>query len=184
MPPNGKQSIKKQDMSQLPPIPEKKSRTFWAVIVVVIFGLVGAGLYFSGRIFQSPPLETAGIYSASGKIISLSPENNSFILEIEVPLRYQHDETTYVTQQKTVIVGDETSLFDGFGSVTSDVFFLNANEGDVVYVSSDNFLNDASFSPDVVILHADRMNPEAGGLAEGEEAEILGDLERSNFYEE
>jgi len=189
MPPGKQPTLKRQQaavsskaQSQLPPIPEKKSPLFWVFIVFAIAAIVIAGLYFSGRISQSPPLETVGIYSASGRIVSISPEDDSFVLEIEIPLRYQRGETTYVTQQKTVVLGEGASLFDEFGSITNDIFFLNANEGDAVYVSSGNFLNDISFSPDIIILHPDRADTEAGGVPEGEEAEIFQDIERSNFY--
>ncbi|MDP2676493.1 MAG: hypothetical protein Q8O83_02300 [bacterium] len=177
-----KSSTKVRTETQLPPIPEKKSRIFWVGIIIVIAGLVGAGLYFSGKIFGPAPLETVGIYSASGKIISLSPGNNSFVVEIEVPLRYQGGETAYATQQKTVSFGLDTEIFNEHGSIRADVFFSEAKAGDIVYVSSGNFLNDISLSPDIVILNSDRIDTEAGGAPEGEEAEILQDLERSNFY--
>lgn len=189
MPPNGKQLLKKQQASQLPPMPEKKSRRFWVGIIIAILGLIGAGLYFSGKMFQAPPLETAGIYSASGKILSVSPENNSFALEIEVPLRYQGGETKYAFQQKTVLFGLDTQIFNEQGVISAEVFFNEAKTGDMVYISSDNFLHDSSFAPDLVILHPDRINAEAGGVLEGEEAggeaeedELLRDIGLDSFY--
>lgn len=145
----------------LPPA-EKKRSVVSTVIVLLILGVVFAFFFFYDDLTQRKEtvIPVAGITSAQGKIISISPEKNSFDIEMNLLVRHENGTPIYEIQTKKINVSDTAQTFDPKGKITKEDFFKEANVGDTVYIAADDILKSSSIDAHLLIIDFNELEEE------------------------
>ncbi|MBI4114702.1 MAG: hypothetical protein HY445_02570 [Candidatus Niyogibacteria bacterium] len=137
-------------------------KNLFALIVILLAVGIFVALYFYTDVFkrEETVIPVAGIISAEGKIISVSPENNSFVVEMNLPTRHENGVPFYEIFQRTVIVTDSAKTYNPGGIISHTVFFTEAGVGDSVYISGYDILSGTTVEPTVLIIDADQIEQE------------------------
>lgn len=145
----------------LPPA-EKKRSVVATAIVLLLLGAVFVFFFFYDDLIkrEETVIPVAGITSAQGKIISVSPEKNSFDIEMNLLVRHENGVPVYGLQTKKINVSDTAQTFDPKGQITKENFFKEADIGDTVYIAADDILKNSSIDAHLLIIDFNELEEE------------------------